>query len=133
MLPRFRRDGRSKGCANTPCYGRSASGLTGSVTGGDQLAEAVVDVEEARQGPAGVQPEQPEQPPPAEIAGVADGVVVEAPGQTDPSRSAGQIADERGRDAGEQGGQCAQLPAEGVLHSLPVPPGGRPRLGRSRG
>src|SRR5215212_8325431 len=76
----------------SPSYGRSGSPPTAFPCPGDREVEAVVDVEEPRLGPRGVQAEQPGQPAAPQFAGIPDGVVVEAPGQGHPRAGAGQVA-----------------------------------------
>src|SRR3954447_26242375 len=99
---------------------RSGARPTGPPCAAGHTAEAVVDVEVPRQGAAGVQPEQPGQPAPAQLPGVADGVVVEPPGQHHSRRGAGQVRAQRRRDARQVLGQVPQLATEQVLGGLAV-------------
>src|SRR5918995_3993650 len=100
----------------TPSYGGSA----GRPPGTGRLLETVVDVEVPGQGPPAVQPQHPGQPRPAQGTGVADRVVVEAPGQAHPDRRALEVGAEGGRHAPQVARQLPQLAAEGVLGQLAV-------------
>ena len=103
---------------------RRCSGVSGAVRRRPGL-QPVVDVEEARERPAGVQPQQPGRPGAAQRPGVADGVVVEPPGQAHPRGGAGEVGAQRRGDTVELGRQVAQGRDQGVLGQLPVPrPGG---------
>src|SRR3954447_1753274 len=105
---------------------RARATATGGAAG--DLAQVVLDVEEARHRPGGVQPQQAGQSAGAQGGGVADGVVVEAPGQPDPGRRPVEVGPHRGRYAGQVGRQLAQLPAQGVLRELAVAGPGRADL-----
>ena len=87
LLPRVRRGGprRAPG-VRVPTVDGTAGAGAGRPSVRGHVVEPVVDVEEARQRAAAVQPQQPGQPAAAQRAGVADGVVVEPPGQPDPGR-----------------------------------------------
>src|SRR5687767_13608669 len=102
-----------------PWYGRSAPLIPGTVQAGSDAVGTFVDVEEAGQRMGGVQPQEPGQPAAAQRLQVPHRVVVEPPGEAHSGGRAGEVGQQRRRDARGIGRQLAQLPAEDVLGEFP--------------
>src|SRR4051794_2422909 len=115
VLPRW------SSVAVAPGYGGSAAVRSAADrrTGQDGV-QPVVDVEVAGQRTAGVQPQHAGEAPPAQGAGVPDGVVVEPAGQPHPHPHVVGLGE------ADVVGHLAQQPSQGVLRGLPVIGGGGP-------